>query len=210
MTTAKGTGRRAEKARQTRQRMLGAAHELFVDQGYGATTLQHIADRAGVAVQTIYFTFGNKRSLLKELVDVTIAGDDEPLATMERPWFRQALATETAQEHLRAHVAGARAILHRVGPIMTVLANAAATDPEVAALWPQEPDPRFVVQRTAAASLMSKPGARTGVSVDHAADVLYGLLGTEVYQIMVRERGWSPERWEDWTLRMLRHELCAD
>lgn len=210
MTAAKGTGKRAEKARQTRQRMLGAAHDLFVEQGYGATTLQHIADRAGVAVQTIYFTFGNKRSLLKEVVDVTIAGDDEPLATMERPWFTEALAAETAEEHLRAHVAGARAILGRVAPIMTVLAHASAADPEVAALWQQDPDPRFVVQRTAATSLMRKPGARADVSVEHAADVLYGLLGTELYGVLVGERGWSPRQWEEWTLRLLRRELCVD
>src|SRR5689334_16863161 len=114
MQLVKSTGKKAEKSRQTRQRILRAANELFVDQGYGSTTLQGIAERAGVAVQTIYFAFGNKPSLLKELVDVTIAGDDEPIPTMEREWFREALATETAEAHLRAHVHGTCEILGRV------------------------------------------------------------------------------------------------
>lgn len=113
MVDVKRKGRRAQKARQTRQRMLDAARDLFVEQGYGATTLQEVADQAGVAVQTIYFTFGNKRSLLKELVDATIAGDDAPVATMDRQWFRDALAAETAEAQLREHVAGTRTEIGR-------------------------------------------------------------------------------------------------
>ena len=82
MPVVRSGGKKGEKSRQTRRRILEAAYELFVEQGYGATTLQDVATRAGVAVQTIYFAFGNKPSLLKELVDVTIAGDDEPISTM--------------------------------------------------------------------------------------------------------------------------------
>src|SRR3954467_14238250 len=121
MSQVKGTGRRARKPTETRRRMLEAARELFLQHGYGATTLQEIADRAGVAVQTIYFTFGNKRALLKELADVSIAGDDEPIATMDRPWFREALAAETAGAQLRLHVQGTGRILERVAPIVDML-----------------------------------------------------------------------------------------
>src|SRR5690349_16397972 len=96
--------KRVRDAPGTRRRMLEAARELFVRNGYGATTLKEIADRAGVAVQTIYFTFGNKRVLLKELVDVAIAGDLEPVATMDRAWFQEVLAAETAEAHVRLHV----------------------------------------------------------------------------------------------------------
>lgn len=201
-------GKRTEQARQTRHRMVQAANKLFVEQGYGATTLQDIADQAGVAVQTIYFTFGNKRSLLKELVDVTIAGDDEPVATMERPWFREVLATETAEQHLRAHVAGTSAVLERFAPISAVLQAAATTDPEVLALWPGEGDMRYTVQSTAAASLMTKAGARRDVSTEHAADLLYGLLSPELYLLFVRERRWSPEQWQQWVLDTLIAQLC--
>jgi AcrR family transcriptional regulator len=210
MQLVKSTGKKGEKSRQTRQRILRAAHELFVEQGYGATTLQAIADRAGVAVQTIYFAFGNKASLLKELVDVTIAGDDEPVPTMQRTWFLDALAADTAQAHLRKHVEGTRQVLQRVATIVDVLRSASAQDPGIAGLWQYETDPRLEVQATAARSLMAKPGARADVSAEHAADVLFGLLSPELYLLFVRDRGWIPERWGQWAYDTLRTQLCVD
>lgn len=201
--------KRAEKARQTRHRILTAAGELFVEQGYGATSLQEVADRAGVAVQTIYFVFGNKRALLKELFDLTIAGDDEPVATMDRPWFRDAMAAETADAHLRAHISGTREILERVAAITGVWATALATDPEIATMWGQGEDPRLVVHATAAKALMDKPGAREDVTAEHAADLLFGLLSPELYLVLVRDRGWSPETWERWAGQTLHAQLCV-
>lgn len=209
MTSAKKVSKRALRAEETRRRILTAAGELFVEHGYGATNLQEVADRAGVAVQTIYFVFGNKRKLLKELVDATIAGDDEPVATMDRPWFRDALATGTAEAHLRAHVHGTRTILERVAPITKVVATAAAMDPEVAGLWRYEEDPRYVVHAAAAESLIAKPGARADVTAERATDVLFGLLSPELYLLFVHDRGWSPGQWERWTYDILHAQLCS-
>jgi AcrR family transcriptional regulator len=210
VSRVKGTGKRAEQARQTRQRMVQAARELFVKHGYGATTLQDIADEAGVAVQTIYFTFGNKRALLKELVDVSIAGDDEPVATIDRPWFQTALAAETAHAQIQGLVHGASETLSRVAPIVEVLRTAAATESEISGLWPQGLDPRFTVYATAATVLVSKPDARGELSASHAADVLFGLLSPELYLLFVRDRAWTPEHWEQWACQTLRSQLCAD
>lgn len=208
MTVAKSKGKRAEKARLTRARMRQAAHELFVEHGYGTTTLQDIADRAGVAVQTIYFTFGNKRSLLKEVVDVSIAGDDEPVASMDRAWFTELLEASTAVEQLDSHVERTREILERVAPITKVLATATATDPEIATLWPQGQDPRYTVLRKAAESLMSKPGARGDIGVEEAADILYGVLSPELYLVFVHDRGWRPDKWSQWAAGTLKSQLC--
>ncbi|MEU6779583.1 helix-turn-helix domain-containing protein [Nonomuraea angiospora] len=209
MSDVKRTNKRAQKAKETRGRILAAALELFVQDGYGATNLQDVAEKAGVAVQTIYFVFGNKRALLKELVDVTIAGDDEPVATMDRPWYVAALAAGTAQDMLRAYVAGTTSVLERVAPIGRVLEAAVASDPEVAALWPHDVDPRYVVQQGAARALAGKPGARAEMSVEEAADLLYGLLSPELYLLFVRERGWTRERWEQWAGETLRAQLCT-
>jgi AcrR family transcriptional regulator len=187
--------------------MVEAARELFIERGYGATALQDVADRAGVAVQTIYFTFGNKRTLLKELADVTVAGDDRPVATVDRPWFREALTAGTADEQIRALVHGAREVLDRVAPITEVLRTAATVDPEVAALWRDDTDPRYTVYATAAQALVAKPGARAGMSAEHAADVMFGLLSPELYLVFVRDRGWSPEQWEQWASQTLRAQL---
>lgn len=209
MTDVKRVNKRTQKAAETRRGILEAARDLFVDQGYGATNMQEVAARAGVAVQTVYFVFGNKRSLLKELVDVTIAGDDEPVATMNRPWFRDALAAATADDQLRAHVRGTRQVLERVAEITKMVATAAATDAEVAQLWPQGGNPRFEVHTVAAEALVAKPGARAGVPSAVVADLLYGLLSSELFLLFVRDRGWSPERWEQWTYDTLRPQVCS-
>ncbi|UBU16273.1 TetR/AcrR family transcriptional regulator [Nonomuraea gerenzanensis] len=209
MSDGRKPNKKAQKAAETRRRVLGAAGDLFVAQGYGATTLQEIATRAGVAVQTVYFVFGNKRRLLKELVDVTIAGDDLPVATLDRPWFRAAMAAGTAEEHLRGHVTGTLGVLERVAPITKVLEVAAATDPEVSEMWPDEEDPRHVVATAAAVALMAKPGARPEVPVEEAADLLYGVLSPDLYLLFVRERGWAPERFGRWAYETLRAQLCV-
>ncbi|MCG5212807.1 TetR/AcrR family transcriptional regulator [Streptosporangium sp. KLBMP 9127] len=209
MIQSKSTGKRAEKARQTRRRMLEAAGKLFVERGYGATALQDIASEAAVAVQTIYFTFGNKRTLLKEVVDVTIAGDDQPVATMDRPWFRDMLAAPTAADQLRLHVHGTGEVMHRVAPIIRVLDTATAIDPEIADLWDDSPDPRLVVQTAAAQVLVTKPGARPGVSAEHATDLLFALLSPELYLVLVNQRGWTRRQWEEWAGLTLHAQLCA-
>ncbi|MDX3071083.1 TetR/AcrR family transcriptional regulator [Streptomyces sp. NPDC088354] len=207
--TVKPPDKRAERSRRTREKIVAAARELFVAQGYGATSLQEVADHAGVAVQTVYFVFRNKRALFKDVVDTSIAGDAEPVATMDRPWFRAACAEPTAAGQLRAHVRGVRDILGRVGPIMPLIAAAAATDPQIAAQWGADPDPRYTVQYAAAKALTSKPDIRPDVDVTRAADLLYGLLSPELYLVFVRDRGWSPDTWEEWARAALTAGLCT-
>ncbi|WP_227997010.1 TetR/AcrR family transcriptional regulator [Nocardia australiensis] len=210
MDRVKRPDKRAERSRRTREKVVEAARELFVTQGYGATSLQEVADRAGVAVQTVYFVFGNKRTLFKGVVDTSIAGDAEPVATMDREWFRAACAEPTAAGQLRVHVRGTREILGRVAPIMPLIAAAAATDPEIAAQWPEGPDPRYTVHYAAAEALAGKPDARPGLSVEMAADLLFGLLSPQLYLIFVRDRDWSPNMWEAWVRTALISQLCAD
>ena len=197
MTVVKRPNRRAEKAQETRRRIIEAARELFVADGYGATNLQDVADRAGVAVQTIYFTFGNKRALLKELVDVTIAGDSEPVATMDRPWFTDAVVAATAEEMLAAYIAGSSAVLARVSPIMRVLEAAVANDPEVAALWPQDEDLRYVVQRAAADALVTKPGARKGLRPTKPPTSSTASSAPSSTSSSPEIDAWSHDRWLD-------------
>nr|WP_062332832.1 TetR/AcrR family transcriptional regulator [Herbidospora sakaeratensis] len=209
MDDVKRPDKRAERSRRTREKVVEAARELFLAQGYGATSLQEVADRAGVAVQTVYFVFRNKRTLFKDVVDTSIAGDTAPVATMDREWFRAACAEPTAAGQLRAHVHGTREILGRVAPIMPLIAAAAATDPEIAAQWPGGPDPRHTVHHAAAEALARKPDTRPGLSVEMAADLLFGLLSPQLYLIFVHDRGWSPDTWEEWARTTLTAQLCV-
>jgi AcrR family transcriptional regulator len=203
-------GKRGGKARETRRRIIDAAGALFVEQGYGATTLQEIADRAGVAVQTVYFVFGNKPTLLKELVDVVIAGDDEPLATMDRPWFTAIADATTAGSALATLVAGTRATLERVATIIEMLRAAAASNPEIRGLWPDQRDPRYTVISTAVESLMRKPGARSGIPAGEATDIVYALLSPELFLVLTRDRAWPPATWEQWVYVTLAAQLVTD
>jgi AcrR family transcriptional regulator len=207
MSDVKRVGRRAVRAQETRRRIVEAARDLFLDQGYVATLVPEVADRAGVAVQTIYFTFGTKRALLKEVVDVVIAGDSAPVATLDRPWFREAIAAETAETMLGIYVNGTCRVLARVAPILRVLDAAVASDPEVAGLWTYEEDPRYAVQRAAAEALVSKPGARRDLSKERAADILFGLLSPELYRLMVPIRGWSHDSFQKWVHDALRDQM---
>lgn len=202
-------GKRGDKARETRRRIIDAAGALFVEQGYGATTLQEIADRAGVAVQTIYFVFQNKPSLLKELVDVAIAGDDEPVSTMDRPWFAGVTAGPTAESALAALVAGTRRTLERVAAIYEMVRAATATNPEIRELWPDRTDPRYVVMSTAVKALLKMPGASPTMSAGEAADIIYALLSPELFLVLTRDRAWPPDRWERWAYDTLCSQLLV-
>jgi AcrR family transcriptional regulator len=205
-----GKGKQGGKAQETRRRIIEAAGALFVEQGYGATRLQEIADRAGVAVQTIYFVFRNKPSLLKELVDVTIAGDDEPVPTMDRPWFTEVMTAPTAESALAALVAGTRRTLERVAAVNEMVRAATATNPEIRELWPDHTDPRYTVIGTAAKSLTGKPGTRPAIPVEEAADIIYAVLSPELFLVLTRDRAWPPAKWERWAYGTLSSQLLAD
>ena len=199
----------SDRATRTRLRIIAAATELFVANGYGATTLQQVADHAGVAIQTIYFNFRNKPGLLKELVDAAIAGDSAPVATMDRPWFAQVVEAPDADSSLAALVTGSRTILERVAALSEMVRAAAAAHPELREVWPEHGDPRYTVHTAAAKALLDKPGARPGLTVDKTADIFYALLSPELFLTLTRDRAWTPAAWERWAADTLALQLLT-
>ncbi|MFH8371196.1 TetR/AcrR family transcriptional regulator [Streptomyces sp. NPDC018031] len=200
---------RAEKARRTRQRMLDAASRLFAERGWARTTVGDIAGTAEVGVQTVYFTFGNKRALLKELLDTAIAGDPDPVATLDRPWARAVLAEPEPSAQLALQAAGARRILERAAPVLRVVRDAASADPELAELWRINQQQRHTVQLRFTQALTAKAGGRLrdGHDAASAADVALTVLGPETYDLLVTDRGWPPARWERWATDALVRQL---
>ena len=128
------SAKREAQARDTRRSILDAAHELFVASGYAATTIQAIAERAGVAVQTVYAVFGNKRELLRQLIESAITGDDEPVPITERAEAQAVAAEPDARRRAELDAALSRSITERVAPVLRVASEAAASDPELAAM----------------------------------------------------------------------------
>src|SRR5688500_9224758 len=110
--------RRADQAGATRRRIIDRAAALFVEQGYAATTLEQIGRAAGVAVQTVYFHFRNKATVLKEVVDVLAVGDDEPVPLLERPWAERMRREPDDRRALAIWLRNSRAVFGRVAPIM--------------------------------------------------------------------------------------------
>ncbi|WP_260462593.1 TetR/AcrR family transcriptional regulator [Streptomyces sp. TRM72054] len=200
---------RAEKARRTRQRMLEAATRLFTERGWTRTTVEDVARAAEVGVQTVYFTFGTKRALLKEVLDVAIAGDGDPVATLDRPWARKVLAEPDPAGQLALQAAGAREVLERAAPVLDVVRGAAAADPELAELWRTNLQQRHTVQLHFAEALLAKTGGclRDGHDGASAADIALTVLGPETYDLLVSGRGWTPARWERWAADTLVRQL---
>lgn len=198
---------RAEKAQANRQRMRTAAQTLFAGRGYSATSMQAIADEAGMAVQTLYFTFRTKRALLSELLDVAVAGDEEPVPTLERPRVVAALENPDPVAQLRELAGIAREIYERVAPVLQVVAHAAPGDPEIHELWMTNNAQRAVAMEQFITALAGKTPLRDGLDTAMAIDIALALQSPEMYQFLTTRRGWSPARWEQWTADALVTQL---
>lgn len=197
---------RAARTRATRRRIVVAATELFVANGYAATTIDEIARRAKVAVQTVYFHFGNKRTVLKEAVDVAAVGDDEPVGVLDRPEIERARAEQDPRRVIEQWTVYGRGIMTRVGPIMSVVRDAAVVDPDMAEQWAENIAQTASAFRVLATQLDAMSALR--VPVDEAVDILCALSGLEMY-LLLAGRGWSPQRWERFVIDSLTHALLA-
>jgi AcrR family transcriptional regulator len=200
--------RRRERSLRTRARVVEAATGLFVDHGYLATTIEAVAERAGVAVQTVYYAFGTKRALLAAVLDASIAGDAEPLAVLERPWF-DALDGEPDARSAVAHLVEATVtILSRAAPVYEVVRRAAA-DAEVGELLDANRAGRRADQRRLVALLDGAGHLRAGLDLDTAADVTYGLLNEEVFQLLTVDCAWPVDRFRRWATDLMVDQLTG-
>jgi AcrR family transcriptional regulator len=195
--TVRQRAARAGRAAATRDRVLDAAAPLFVHQGYLETTMAGVARSAGVAVQTLYLSFGSKAAVLEALLarDRPIGGS-VPAPTAEADG-RQALA---------AHVAATTAEVARRHPLAAVL-RAAAADPEPAALLAAERAAALAEHAAAVDVLADRPGFTHEVSLQRATDSMAALLAPETYALLVTRQGWTVPDWADWATRHLTAEL---
>ena len=197
---------RQEKAAATRRRMVGAAYDLFCELGYRTTTMAAIAERAGVAVQTLYFTFHTKDELLQEVHKRAVLGDDlRP--PREQSWFLELAAEADVRQAIASVVEASAAILSRVAPMLPVF-HAAAAD-AAGAVFRRGEERRRRDMQDLAEVLVGLPGAGGGRRAVEAGDLLYVLLGPETYRSFVLDLGWTPEAWIRWTSDALSRDLCG-
>jgi AcrR family transcriptional regulator len=189
---------REEQARRTRMAILDAARLLFTEQGYAATTIAQIAAAARVAVDTVYASVGAKPVLMRLLMETAISGKDQPVPAEERDYVRQIRAAVTAEEKIRIYAHAVTAVNSRLAPLHVVLRDAAAQAPELGQMWTEIVTRRAANMRLFAQDLADTGELRPGLGVDEVADVVWSLNSAEYYTLLVRERGWPPERFARW------------
>ncbi|MFI6294817.1 TetR/AcrR family transcriptional regulator [Nonomuraea sp. NPDC050790] len=189
---------RTARAQATRARIVAAAAGLFTTTGYTLTSIGAIAAAAGVSEQTVYYAFGTKKAILAVALDQAIAGDDQPIATLERPWARDTIADPDPRGQLRRQAAGAGDIYLRAAPLLDAVRSAAPTDPELGELWATNLRQRLTVQRTFARALAGKTPLRDEMTPETAADIALTILSPETYTLLVSDRGWSHAAWQSW------------
>jgi AcrR family transcriptional regulator len=189
--------------------VLGAARELFVEQGYAATSVGQIAARAGVAVDTVYAAAGRKPELLRELVETALSGEATAVAGEQRDYVRQIRAAGSAAEKIAVYAAAVAAIGERLAPVHRALAEAAVADPACAALRAEVSSRRAANMRLFAADLRVTGQLRPELSDDEVADVVWSMNSAEYHALLVGERGWTTDRFrafltDAWTRLLLR------
>jgi AcrR family transcriptional regulator len=205
--TYDSSGRQA-RAAEGRQRIIRAAHELFVRQGYAATTMADIAKAAGVSAPTVYAA-GTKATLLKTCVDVALAGDDEPVSVADRPLAQWVYDTDDAREVLSRYAVMMGELAARAAPIYDVVARAADAEPELAALLTDLEGQRLDAADTVASAVASRGGLPPGRTVEEARDTVWVLNAPELYMTLTRKRRWSTKRYVEWSRTALLQLLIA-
>ncbi|HVT77503.1 MAG TPA: helix-turn-helix domain-containing protein [Acidimicrobiales bacterium] len=188
--------RRQAQAAQTRSAVVVAARDLFLEQGYGRTTIAEVAARAGVSVETIYAAFGNKATLLHRAWDITVGGDDEDIVLHERPEVRALRAEPDLAKRLMLHAAFSTRTAERIAPFQLMVQSAAGADAAAAAMLEE-----MGRQRLAGLSVMAKEAAATGqlaVTEDECRDVVWSMTDGVLWHRLVNERGWTSERFAAW------------
>jgi AcrR family transcriptional regulator len=195
------------RTRRTRAAVVEAARTLFLDRGYAATTVEAISDASDTSQPTIYRLFGSKLGILRALLDISIGGDDRAVAMADRPQVLTMLGDPDPRRQLAGFAALLRRLMDRAAPVHRILADAARSDEDAAALLAEVARQRQEGQQRIARSLARSKALRPHLRERDAADVIHALASPELYGLLVLDRGWSGERYEQWVREILTEQL---
>ena len=182
---------RAEQAARTRTAVLEAATRLFASNGWAGTGMREVARAAGVAVETVYATFGSKTDLLLAALDVAVVGDVEPVALGDRPEFA-ALGRGSRAARARAAARLVRDINERMAGIGRAFREAAVGDAGLAKRLAEAEERRRRNVGEAAELVAGRP------VTDTERDGVWAVVSLEVHQLLVERTGWSGDAYEAW------------
>lgn len=199
--------RRLEMAALTRRSILAAARELFVEKGYMATTVDQIAERAGVSKPTVFASVGSKRVILREVRNLALAGDDEPVALAQRPWFQEALNEPDPVRLLVLHARNVVGVHRRVAEVNEVLRSSAGADEDLRHLWQTSEGERRATMAHIVDALLTKSTLKAGLDRDSAIDILWALTNPDLFLRFVRARRWTVKHYERWLAQTFIEQL---
>jgi AcrR family transcriptional regulator len=200
--------RRRQAAARTRAAILDAARELFAERGYAATPMTAIADRAGVALDTVYASVGRKPELARLLIETAITGTHQAVPAEQRDYVRAIQATPEAETKIALYAAAIAAIAPRMALVLAIIQQAVPDEPELATLWAEIAERRAANMRLFVADLASVAPLR--LDLDEAADIVWATNAAELYQLLVGQRGWTPQRYERFLTDTWKRLLLAD
>jgi TetR/AcrR family transcriptional regulator, regulator of autoinduction and epiphytic fitness len=186
------------RTRLARTAVTQAARVLFLERGYAGTTVEAISEASGVPPATVYRLFSSKLGILSELLDRSVAGDEQDVALADRAHVRAIFTDPDPRSQLARFAGLACGVMSRAEPLHRILAGAAGSDPDAAALLAEEARRRDRGQAQIARSLSRAGALRPGLRERDAADIIHALMSPEVYRLLVGDRGWPPQRYQRW------------
>jgi AcrR family transcriptional regulator len=200
---------RADQARRTRRRIVDAAAELFAEHGYAGTTIDAVATAAGVSRKTVFDSVGGKAQLMKLAYDFAIVGDDEPVPLADRPEMRAMLAEPDYGKRLAMYASLVVGIDRRLSSAWRAFEGAATSDPEAAKFYVAMVQQRRQAMREAAQMFADAGALRPDLDVEVAADLMWFYNDPSLYDKLVRQRGWSVDRFQAWLAEALQVQLLG-
>jgi AcrR family transcriptional regulator len=201
------SSRRKEQALQTRRQIVEAARVLFLNRGYAGATMEAIAQEAGVAVETVYAAFGNKRAILSRLIDISLVGDEQPIPLLQREGPQAVMAETDQRRQIELFAEDIYEIMSRMTPIFEIMRAAAQVEPEIRDMYENSLKSRVQGLMTFVRALMKNGPLRQGVTAEEAAETVWTLTSADVITLLVRNRDWSAEQYKRWLAEMLKRFL---
>ena len=203
------SSRRRAQAAVTRRDILDAAQRLFEKRGYAATTMEAIAADAGVALKTVYVAFETKSGLLRSLWNHLLRGGRDEVPVAEQQWYRDVIQEPDPERQLRLTVRNSRVVKLRIAGVLEVIRSAAPIDPDIGALWSRIQSEFHANQRLIVESLDDKGALSAGLDVERATDILWTINHPNLWQLLVDERGWTAEQYEQWCAELACAQLLG-
>ena len=190
--------KRQAQANETRKQIIDAANKLFSLQGYSGATIDSIAQEAGVSPETVYAVFGNKRTILINLIDVSVGGDNLPIPLLQRSGPQAVLRENEPVRVLNLFARDISAILERVAPIFEITRFAAKTEPDIADLLKNMLDQRMQSLGAVTRHLSALGSLREGLDETQATEIIWITTSPEVFSLLLGDRGWTKDHYIHW------------